>query len=98
MENPGQGSPLSIEQMAQQHADEILARRQVARETRAAVLDIHPSPISVTTDVSKMRLADAVMAPLVKGGVKVDQCGGAKGSHYGSEKYGGIAGARTSGA
>jgi transposase-like protein len=34
----------------------------------------------------------------VKGGVKVDQCGGAKGSHYGSEKYGGIAGARTSGA
>jgi hypothetical protein len=68
MENPGQGSPLSIEQMAQQHADEILARRQVARETRAAVLDIHPSPISVTTDVSKMRLADAVMAPLVTRG------------------------------
>jgi hypothetical protein len=35
---------------------------------------------------------------LVKGGVKVDQCGGAKGSHFGPEKGVGIAGARASGA
>ena len=34
----------------------------------------------------------------VKGGVKVDQCGGAKGSHLGPEKAAGIAGARASGA
>jgi hypothetical protein len=34
----------------------------------------------------------------VKGGVKVDQCGGAKGSHFGPEKGVGIAGARASGA
>ena len=34
----------------------------------------------------------------VKGGVKVNQCGGAKGSHLVAEKQGGIAGARASGA
>jgi hypothetical protein len=38
------------------------------------------------------------LAPSVKGGVKVDQCGGAKGSHFGPEKGVGIAGARASGA
>ena len=34
----------------------------------------------------------------VKGGVKVDQCGGAKGSHLGPEKDVGLAGAGASGA
>jgi hypothetical protein len=34
----------------------------------------------------------------VKGGVKVDQCGGAKGSHFVSEKHCGLAGAKGSGA
>ena len=36
--------------------------------------------------------------PAVKGGVKVDQSGGAKGSHLGREKDGWIAGAKASGA
>jgi hypothetical protein len=45
-----------------------------------------------------LRMIASFFSITVKGGVKVDQCGGAKGSHYGSEKYGGIAGARTSGA
>jgi hypothetical protein len=49
----------SIQQAAEKHADEILARRQAARATRAAALAAHPGPISIKTELTRARLTAA---------------------------------------
>ncbi len=53
----------SIEQAAELHADEILARRREARATRAAALAAHPGPISIKTELSRAVPIGAQMAP-----------------------------------
>lgn len=57
-----QNNGLSIQQLAQQHATEILDRRRAARETRAAALASHPAPISVKTELTHARFAAAETA------------------------------------
>jgi len=57
---------------------------------------------AIDQEIAKLQQARTLLAGTtpapVKGGVKVDQCGGAKGSHLGPEIADGIAGARASGA
>ncbi len=49
----------SIQQAAERHAEEILARRGVARKTRAAALAAHPEPIFIKTELTRTRLTAA---------------------------------------
>lgn len=57
--SPGNIGQPSIQQVAEQHADEILARRREARATRAAALAAHPQPISIRTELTHVRLTAA---------------------------------------
>jgi hypothetical protein len=50
----------SIQQAADQHADEILARRRESRASRAAALAAHPQPLSIKTELTRAPLAAAV--------------------------------------
>lgn len=50
----------SIQQAADQHADEILARRRESRASRAAALAAHPRPLSIKTELTQVPLAAAV--------------------------------------
>jgi hypothetical protein len=54
----------TIQQAAEQHAEEILARRRAERATRAAALAAHPEPISIKTELTRVRLT-AAGAPAV---------------------------------
>jgi hypothetical protein len=49
-----------VQLAAEQHADEILARRREARATRAAYLAKHPQPISIKTELTRVRLSEDV--------------------------------------
>jgi hypothetical protein len=45
----------SIQEAAEQHVQEILGRRRAARATRAAALAAHPEPISIKTELTRVR-------------------------------------------
>jgi hypothetical protein len=51
-----------VQQVADVHADEILGRRRAARATRAAALEAHAAPISVKTELTRVRVAEAAAA------------------------------------
>jgi hypothetical protein len=59
----GNPEPSSIEQAAAEHATEILARRKQARASRADALSMHPGPLSITTQISRVRHAGAAAEP-----------------------------------
>src|SRR5271166_1112116 len=48
-----------IQQAADQHAEEILARRRGSRSRRAAALAAHPQPLSIKTELTQVPLAAA---------------------------------------
>lgn len=52
-QSPESNDRPSIQQAAQKHAEEILARREVARATRKLALEKHPRPISIKTEVTR---------------------------------------------
>jgi len=52
----------SIQKTAESHVDEILARRERARATRAAALASHAEPISIKTELTRVRLTGGVTA------------------------------------
>jgi hypothetical protein len=52
----------SIQKAAESHVDEILARRERARATRAAALASHTEPISVKTELTRVRPTEGVTA------------------------------------
>jgi len=64
---------LSVQQLAEQHAKEILDRRQQAHTSRAAALANHPEPIVIETQITRTRVsegsavqaADMVAEPVV---------------------------------
>jgi len=60
--SPENNNPPSIQQAADQHAEEILARRRESRARRAAALQAHPQPLSIKTEVTRVPL-DAAAAP-----------------------------------
>jgi hypothetical protein len=60
--SPGNNDQSSIQQSADQHAEEILARRQESRARRAAALTAHPQPLSIKTELTQLPL-DAAIAP-----------------------------------
>jgi hypothetical protein len=49
-----------IQQAADQHAEEILARRRESRASRDAALKAHPQPLSIKTELTQFPLAEAV--------------------------------------
>ena len=53
-----------IQQAADQHAEEILARRRESRARRAAALAAHPQPLSIKTELTRAPLAAAAAAPV----------------------------------
>src|ERR1700683_995500 len=53
----------SIQQAADKHAGEILARRRESRARRAAALAAHPPPLTVKTEVTQAPLAPASAPP-----------------------------------
>ena len=52
-----------IQQAADQHADEILARRRESRASRAAALAAHPRPLSIKTELTEVPPAAAAPLP-----------------------------------
>lgn len=56
----------SIQQLAEQRATEVLARRQRARATRAAALAQHPRPIVVETRVTRAQLTEGALEATAK--------------------------------
>jgi hypothetical protein len=58
----------SIQQLAEQHVTEILARRRADQATRAAALSAHSSPLTVKTEISAMRLTSALLTPVLSTG------------------------------
>jgi hypothetical protein len=61
--SPGNNDKPSIQQAAEQHAEEILARRRESRATRAAALAAHPEPLSIRTELARVPLTAAAAAP-----------------------------------
>jgi hypothetical protein len=61
MPPPENNEKPSFQQAAEQHADEILARRRAARATRAAALAAHPEPITIKTELTRVRLTEAAV-------------------------------------
>src|ERR1035441_664276 len=57
---PENSDQSSIQQAADQHAEEILARRRESRARRAAALAAHPQPLSIKTELTQVPLATAV--------------------------------------
>ena len=53
-----------IQQAADQHAEEILARRRESRARRDAALAAHPQPLSIKTELTRAPLAAAAAAPV----------------------------------
>lgn len=60
--SPGNNDQSSIQQAADRHAEEILARRRESRARRAAALTAHPQPLSIKTELTQVPL-DAAAAP-----------------------------------
>jgi len=58
--SPENNDQSSIQQAADQHAEEILARRRESRARRAAALAAHPQPLSIKTELTQVPLAAAV--------------------------------------
>jgi len=56
---PANNENVAIQQIAQQHAEEILARRAAARATRKAALERHREPISIKTELTRFQLTAA---------------------------------------
>jgi hypothetical protein len=61
MQSPLENSNLS--ESAQQHVNEILARREAARETRKTALAAHPAPLSIKTELSRPATLTAAAVP-----------------------------------
>jgi len=59
--SPGNNDQSLIQQAADQHAEEILARRREGRARRAAALTAHPRPLSIKTELTQVPL-DAASA------------------------------------
>jgi hypothetical protein len=57
--SPENNDQSSIQQAADQHAEEILARRRESRARRAAALTAHPQPLSIKTELTHVPLAAA---------------------------------------
>jgi hypothetical protein len=57
--SPEYNGQSSIQQAADQHVEEILARRRVGRASRAAALSAHPQPLSIRTELTRVSLAAA---------------------------------------
>jgi hypothetical protein len=57
--SPENNDRYSIQQAADQHAEEILARRRESRARRAAALAAHPQPFSIKTELTRVPLAAA---------------------------------------
>lgn len=53
--NPPNPEGMTIQQLAEAHAEEILARRQAARASRAAALAQRPETLSIRTEVIRVR-------------------------------------------
>jgi hypothetical protein len=60
--SPGNNDQFLIQQAADQHAEEILARRRDSRARRAAALTAHPQPLSIKTELTQVAL-HAAAAP-----------------------------------
>jgi hypothetical protein len=58
--SPENSDQSSIQQAADQHAEEILARRRESRARREAALAAHPQPLSIKTELTRVPLAAAV--------------------------------------
>src|ERR1039458_2290985 len=58
--SPENNDQTSVQQAADQHAEEILSRRREGRATRAAALAAHPQPLSLKTELTKTPIAGAV--------------------------------------
>jgi hypothetical protein len=56
---PANNENAAIQQAAQRHAEEILARRSAARATRKAALETHRQPISIKTELTRFQLTGA---------------------------------------
>ena len=56
---PENNDQTSIQQAADQHAEEILSRRRESRARRAAALADHPQPLSIKTELTQVPLAAA---------------------------------------
>src|ERR1035438_743835 len=61
--SPENNDQSSIQQDADQHAEEILARRRESRARRAAALTAHPQPLSIKTELIQVPV-DAATPPL----------------------------------
>lgn len=57
--SPENNDQSSIQQAADQHAEEILARRRESRARRAAALAAHPQPLSIKTELTQVPRAAA---------------------------------------
>lgn len=57
--SPENNDQTSIQQAANQRAEEILSRRRESRARRAAALAAHPQPLSVKTELTRLPLAAA---------------------------------------
>jgi hypothetical protein len=64
-QSPEDNDQPSIQQAADQHAEEILERRRESRAKRAAALAAHPQPFSVTTELTQVPLAGTAVADAV---------------------------------
>jgi len=63
--SPENSDPASVQQAADQHAEEILARRRASRALRAAAIKAHSQPISIKTELSQAPLPGAVASTSV---------------------------------
>jgi hypothetical protein len=62
--SPENDDQASIQESADQHAEEILARRRESRARRAAALAAHPRPVSIRTELSQAS-SDAAGPPAI---------------------------------
>jgi len=57
--SPENNEQTSVQQAADQHAEEILSRRRESRAKRAAALAAHPRPLSIKTELTQVPRAAA---------------------------------------
>jgi hypothetical protein len=55
--SPENNDPTTVQQAADQHAEQILSRRREGRQKRAAALAAHPQPLSIRTELTKAPIA-----------------------------------------
>jgi hypothetical protein len=58
-QSPENNNQSTIQQAADQHAEEVLARRRESRASRASALAAHPRPLSIKTELTQVPLAAA---------------------------------------